>query len=150
MQGTPFILGMKSLSKYKKEPTRRTPQIVLEPGKIFVMGRSIPVNPGEFYRPVLEWINHYVRNHRNETMIEFGFEYINTSSTKWIYNIIKEIAKMRQLSDKARIIWYYEQGDEDMCELGFILRSLVDCPFFVVEVEGMKRGPYDPRIIDAA
>jgi len=56
---------------------------------------------------------------------------------------------MKDLSDKARIIWYYEQGDEDMCELGLILRSLVECPFFVVEVEGMSRSPYDPLIIDS-
>lgn len=141
---------MKSFTKYTAEPTRRTPQIVLEPGRIFIMGRSIPVNPGEFYRPVLEWISSYVRHNREETRIEFGFEYINTSSTKWIYNIIKEIARMKELPDRARIIWYYEQGDDDMSELGFILRSLVECPFFVVEVEGMKRGPYDPLIIDAA
>jgi hypothetical protein len=139
---------MEHSAKYITEPTKRTPWIVLEPGRIFVMGRSIPENPGEFYRPVYNWISNYVLNNKEETRIEFGFEYINTSSTKWIYNIMKEIAEMKDLAENARILWYYEQGDEDMCELGFILRSLVECPFFVVEVEGMNKSPYEPIILD--
>ncbi|TFG42190.1 MAG: nuclear pore complex subunit, partial [Bacteroidia bacterium] len=46
---------MKGLKRYIAEPTRRTPRIVLETGRIFIVGRSIPENPGEFYRPVYEW-----------------------------------------------------------------------------------------------
>jgi hypothetical protein len=137
---------MKLLTKYKAEPTKRTPRIVLEPGRIFIVGRSIPVNPGEFYRPVYDWISQYMHVNGHKTMIELGFEYINTSSTKWIYNIIKEIAGIENHSENARIIWYYDQGDEDMCELGFILKSLVECPFFVIETENLDRRPEDPVI----
>ncbi|TAL63551.1 MAG: DUF1987 domain-containing protein, partial [Bacteroidetes bacterium] len=75
--------------------------------------------------------------------IEFGFEYINTSSTKWIYTILKELAEMKEMATNARIAWYYEQGDEDMCELGFILRSLVECPFVVIEVDEMNMARYE-------
>jgi len=46
------------------------------------------------------------------------------------------------MSKNASITWYYEIGDDDMCELGFILRSLVDCPFVVVEVNEMNSGRY--------
>lgn len=49
---------------------------------------------------------------------------------------------MKNLNENARIIWYYEQGDEDMSELGFILRSLVDCPFLVVEMSEMNLPRY--------
>jgi hypothetical protein len=139
---------MKGIDKYTADPTKRTPRIILEPGRIFILGRSIPENPGEFYRPVYDWINQYVRINGHQTIIELGFEYINTSSTKWVYNIIKEIARMGNLAKNVRIIWYYDLGDEDMCELGFILKSLVDCPFFVVESEGMNRMPEDQVIFD--
>ncbi|MDP4223022.1 MAG: DUF1987 domain-containing protein [Bacteroidota bacterium] len=137
---------MQPVTRYIAEPTRRTPRIMLEPGRIFIVGRSIPVNPGEFYRPVFDWISRYIRINGNKTRIELGFEYINTSSTKWIYNIIKEIAGMENLADNARILWYYDQGDDDMCELGFILKSLVECPFFVIETETMERRPEDSVI----
>jgi SiaC family regulatory phosphoprotein len=141
---------MTNVMNYRTEPTKRTPRVILEPGKISVLGRSIPVNTGDFYRPVLEWIRNYVKGPEEDTCIEFGFEYINTSSTKWIYNIIKEISAMKGLTKRAKITWYYEHGDEDMCELGFILRSFVDCPFRVVEVRGMIRSPYDELIPNPA
>ena len=140
---------MAGLNRYTVDPTRRTPRIVLEPGRIFIVGRSIPENPGEFYRPVYDWISKYIQINGHQTRIELGFEYINTSSTKWIYNIIKEISGMKNLADSARIIWYYDKGDEDMCELGFILKSLVECPFFVIETEKMDRQPEDTMVQDS-
>ena len=115
----------------------------MEPGKIFIMGRSIPENPGEFYRPVQEWVSKYAEDYNKKSTIELGFEYINTSSTKWIYTILKELSAMKKIALNAKITWYYEQGDEDMCELGFILRSLVDCPFIVVEIDDMNKTRYE-------
>lgn len=115
----------------------------MEPGRIFIMGRSIPENPGDFYRPVHEWVSKYAQNYIEKTKIEFGFEYINTSSTKRIYTILKELSEMKGMAMNARVTWYYEQGDEDMCELGFILRSLVECPFVLVEVDKMNRARYE-------
>ena len=128
---------------FKNNPTKRTPWIILEPGKIFIMGRSIPENPNDFYRPVLEWLSEYTLNYTGKSKIELGFEYINTSSIKWIFTILRELSEMKEIVSNASIIWYYEHGDEDMCELGFILRSLVECPFIVVEVDEMNRARYE-------
>lgn len=140
---------MDHLLKYSVEPTKRTPRIILEPGRIIFEGRSIAENTGLIYRPVLEWISRYARICREETQIEFAFEYINTSSTKWIYSIIREIAGIKDIGQFARILWYYENGDDDMCELGLILRSLTECPFFIVETAGVKKDPVDPQLLDA-
>jgi hypothetical protein len=128
---------------FKNIPTKRTPWIILEPGKIFIMGRSIPENPNDFYRPVQEWISNYVQNYTEKSKIELGFEYINTSSIKWIFTILRELSEMKDIVNNASVTWYYERGDEDMCELGFILRSLVECPFVVVEVDEMNKGRYE-------
>jgi Ran GTPase-activating protein (RanGAP) involved in mRNA processing and transport len=133
---------------FKKESSKRTPRILLEPGRIFIMGRSIPDNPGEFFRPVLEWISLFAKENSEVTEIDLGFEYINTSSTKWIFTIVKELAEMKDIETKAKVTWYYEHGDDDLCELGFILRSLVDCPFLVVEVKSMGNGAYE-KILSA-
>lgn len=107
------------------------------------MGRSIPENPGEFYRPVYYWISEYSKSHIEKSRIDLGFEYINTSSTKWIFNILKELSEMPDVAENVKVTWYYEQGDEDMCELGFILRSLIECPFILVEVEEMNNAGYE-------
>ena len=129
--------------KYKNEPSKRTPWIIMEPGRIFIMGRSIPENPGDFYRPVHGWISEYARSHIEKSYIDLGFEYINTSSTKWIFNILKELSEMEETEENIKVTWYYEQGDEDMCELGFILKSLIECPFILVEVDEMNKARYE-------
>ncbi len=128
---------------FNKIPTKRTPWIILERGRIFIMGRSIPENPTDFYRPVREWISEYARDYFGKSRIEFGFEYINTSSIKWIFTILRELSEIKEIVKNAEVIWYYEHGDEDMSELGFILRSLVECPFLVVEVDSMNREKYE-------
>lgn len=128
---------------YNSNPTRRTPWIILEPGMIFIMGRSIPENPNDFYRPVYEWVSKYTKDNQGITRIELGFEYINTSSIKWIFNILRQLSEMKDLVKNASVNWYFEHGDEDMSELGFILRSLVECPFVVVEVDEMNRSRYE-------
>ena len=111
------------------------------------MGRSIPENPNDFYKPVREWISEYAKNYEERSRIELGFEYINTSSIKWIFTILRELSEMKELVKNANVRWYYEHGDEDMCELGFILRSLVECPFIVVEVDEMNRARYEKILL---
>jgi hypothetical protein len=133
---------------FRNIPTKRTPWIILEPGKIFIMGRSIPENPNDFYRPVQEWISKYVKNYPDKSKIVLGFEYINTSSIKWIFTILRELSEMKNIVENASVTWYYERGDEDMCELGFILRSLVECPFIVIEVDEMNKARYEKILSD--
>ena len=82
----------------------------MEPGRIFIMGRSIPENPGDFYRPVYAWISEYAASHIEQSRIDLGFEYINTSSTKWIFNILKELSEMEDVTENVKVTWYYETG----------------------------------------
>ncbi len=124
------------------EPTKRSPWVVLEPGRIFMMGRSIIENPGVFYEPGLKWVSEFIKNWAGETKIELGFEYINTGSIKWLYILLRELSEIKEMAENAVITWYYEEGDDDMCELGFILRSLVDCPFTIIEVDEMNERLY--------
>jgi hypothetical protein len=128
-----------SINSLIMEPTKKTPWVMLEPGKVILLGRSILENPVEFYRPIHEWVTSYSAQSNSMTTIHLGFEFINTTSIKWVYAILKELAKIPDMSTRAKISWYYEQGDEDMCDLGFILRSLVDCPFKIVEVDDLYK-----------
>ena len=106
------------------------------------MGRSIIEDPGSFYDPVHKWISGYIHNHTGKTQIELGFEYINTGSLKWLYILLRELSDMKNLSNNSSITWHYEQGDDDMYELGLIIKSLVECPFTVIEEEEMSKGYY--------
>jgi hypothetical protein len=124
--------------RYFQDPSKRTPWIILEPGRILIMGRSIPDNPLGFYLPVHNWIKEYILTYKGSTQIDLGFEYINTTSTKWIFLMLKDLCNGDSYREKVNVNWFYEEGDEDMKELGYILRSLVTCPFDIIEVEEMN------------
>jgi len=125
-----------------KEPSKRTPGIVIKPGKIFIMGRSIPDNPAEFYEPVLELLNGYDIEPVGKTRVDLGFEYINTSSTKWILFILRRLSELKNLSRDLSVNWYYESGDEDMNELGKMFQSFMECPFLISPVTKMNQDLY--------
>ena len=129
--------------KFRKEHGKRTPMIVMEMDRIFIMGRSIIENPGAFYEPVHHWISSRAKDKSGKVRIDMGFEYINTGSTKWIYILLKDISEMKNFSTEVTIKWYYEEGDEDMSELGYIIRSLVDCNFSINKVKGMDNSFYN-------
>lgn len=128
--------------RYSTEPTRRSPWIILEPGRLFIMGRSIIENPSVFYEPALTWVSSFRKEWTGRTKIILGFEYINTGSTKWLYILIRELSELYDIAEKAEILWYFEHGDEDMRDLGNILKSLIECEFTMIEVENMNGRLY--------
>lgn len=125
------------------DQTKKTPGIVLEAGRILIRGRSISENPGEFYRQIHEWIINYTSECEQMTNVHLGFEFINTTSIKWVFAILKELNRIPDIDHRAKISWYYETGDEDMLDLGFILRSLVSCPFHIIEIEDIDKQNFD-------
>ncbi len=116
------------------EPTQRTPRVILERGKIFITGRSLPENPYDFYLPIYEWILKYLNDCPKKTCIILGFELINTMSIKWIFTILREFGKTFDMPCQIKILWYYEVGDEEMCDLGHVIRTLVRFPLKVIKV----------------
>lgn len=120
---------------YITGPTKRTPAIVLDNGKIYILGRSIPDKPREFYLPVIDWIDRYIHEFSGNTEVILGFDFINTASTKFIYLILKQLAEAKNVEAGSKVTWYFEEDDEDMIELGQILNALIDCPFEFLPTE---------------
>lgn len=60
-------------------------------------------------------------------------EYFNTSSSKCLYDILKEIKYLSDQGKEVNVRWYYEQDDEDMMEAGEDYSDLLDLPFVFVE-----------------
>jgi len=124
------------------EPTRRSPLVILDQERIFIMGRCIIENPGVFFEQVHIWVSERAKKDPDKIRIDLGFDYVNTGSIKWLYVLLRDLSEMTNMFENAVINWYYEEGDDDMRELGFILRSLVDCPFTILEVEEIDQDLY--------
>lgn len=119
---------------FKAEATNVTPSIDLNPstGVLEMKGRSIPENSLEFYQPIFEWLDAYVKAPSEKTVVHLRFDYFNTSSSKCILDILKRIDKINLAGNDVFIKWYHDESDEDMMEAGEDYSDLLDSPFEII------------------
>lgn len=99
-----------------------------------IMGASLPPNIFEFYHPLIDWLNGYCKNPNKETSLKLKFDYLNTSSTKMIHNLISSLESIHIKGKKVSVVWYCDAGDVEMKEMGEEFASSSNLPFqFVIE-----------------
>jgi SiaC family regulatory phosphoprotein len=118
--------------------TKNSPEVILDPqGIIKLTGRLIPENTVDYFNIIEEWINEYFRNPAEITCVEVRLEYINSSGTKYLYDIIQKITSIHLKKNKKKFVinWYYEEDDEDILERGEFFSSNLDVPFNFIKVD---------------
>jgi len=121
------------MQEIKIDQTKYSPKVSLRNGSLYFAGRSVLNDPYLFYQPLHSWIKQYVDTNPSFTQIDLKFEYINTSSIKWLVEMLKTFLQKPEIKKQLRVNWYYEEGDEDMMDLGEILKSLMNSSFRIIE-----------------
>lgn len=110
--------------------TRRTPEISFKiNGFLSINGVSIPEDANEFYRSTMEWLDKFEKLEPENVNFKINFVYINTTSTSIILKILRKVFEVAKDKENLKIIWTYEQDDDDMYEQGKVLERLVGHPF---------------------
>ncbi|MFP4046685.1 MAG: DUF1987 domain-containing protein [Bacteroidales bacterium] len=127
--------------KIFKEETNYTPGIDLDPNKqkFEFTGVSRPEDTYDFYEPILSWVENYVNNIlekfeqnrvSNETfVIVFDFKYMNSSSSKYIFQILSNFKKLFNKRLNVTIFWYYDDIDDQILEDGEDFSEIINIPF---------------------
>lgn len=121
------------MENYVLTPTPKTPRLYFnaESGDFEISGRSIPENSIEFYRPLMEWLDNYSAGPSQKTRLTVNLEYFNTSSSKCLVEIFRKLEKAGASSD-VKILWHYEEEDEDMMESGEDFKKIIKIPIELV------------------
>lgn len=118
------------------EATEDTPEVYFSAseGVFRLKGRSLPENAWQFYQPLIEWTRSYCSMYCQDTRIELHMDYFNSSSGRFLFEILT-IMELESL-DKSRfhVYWYAESEDELMIEKGEELQSLLDLAFTIERV----------------
>lgn len=123
------------MDQYKIEPSRNTPEIVLRPdGNMKIKGRSIHENVADFYQAALQWADEYIIDPPDTTYVDIHLEYFNSSSAKYIIQLLQRFRLVALKNKKFFINWFYEEGDEDILERGEYFSSVLDIPFNFIEI----------------
>lgn len=119
------------MEKILNEGTPKTPRIVVdnEAGMIEISGRSNPENSREFFSPFMDWLADYLENPAVLTAITINLEHFNTSSSKYVLDILKKIKKLSEEDKAFKIIWMYEDDDEEMLDTAEAYEAMVGLKF---------------------
>ena len=120
---------------YIIESTRNTPNINFNPetGSLEISGRSMPENTRKFYDPVINWLQNFQPESSLEVELTINLSYLNTSSTIAMLEILKTVGKIKENGNPLKVLWHYDQYDEDMKMIGEDISSISELEFEYVE-----------------
>ncbi len=112
--------------------TEKTPSVALsQKGILKIEGRSIPEDAASFFKPIIEWTNSFSAE---DVRVDIKLEYFNTSSSKFILEMLRAIDK-NETKKNMLVNWFYEEGDLDVLESGQYFESILGIPFKYIEYE---------------
>ncbi len=86
-----------------------------ETGKCILEGESFLEETSNFYSPLLEWILEYIKTGK-PISLDIKLTYFNTSTSKWLLNILHTLKTYIDKGGKVEVNWYYYKDDIDMEE----------------------------------
>jgi hypothetical protein len=123
------------------EQAHRTPAIRFSPDEniFYIRGTSSPEDVRKLYYPVIEWINKFIEeilkggfktlNNENPLRFQICLSYFNSSSAKFLFDMVSELKKLPSAGIPINVEWYYDEDDNDMKEAGVDFSSLLGMEF---------------------
>lgn len=112
--------------------TEKTPSVSLSTnGVLKIEGRSIPEDAAKFFKPLLDWTKEFTAE---EIRVDIKLEYFNTSSSKFILEMLR-LLENNDNNKNILVNWFYEEGDLDVLESGQYFESIIGIPFKYIEYE---------------
>ena len=114
--------------------TNDTPKVLFDPeNEIFeISGRSLPEDVVSFYQPLIDWLEEYKDSPNDYTEFVFKYVYFNTATSKLIQDILIKLEEIHDAGHKIRVLWFYEEEDEDMLDLGEEFSENMNIPFDII------------------
>ncbi|MDD2279702.1 MAG: DUF1987 domain-containing protein [Bacteroidales bacterium] len=105
-----------------------------ENGILEIEGRSITEDVYSFWQPLIDWLEQYIKAPALHTKIVVFLEYTNSSSNKYLNEMMKLLDLCASNGNSVEIVWRYEEDDESILMLGQDLDSLTSVSFHFDEV----------------
>ena len=132
---------------YNTEPTDVSPKIVYDTDKhrFEIAGFSRMENVRAFYQEFFNWFDKNKADilqtitPTTKIHVELRIIYFNSASLKCFLDILLQFKKLYSVTDgrgslyNIEVLWYFDEGDEDMIELGEDYSDVAEIPFTFVQ-----------------
>ena len=121
------------MNKLILEREKNTPYVNFDnvTGKLEMKGTSIPEDSHKFYFQITQWVEEYIGQNPESVSIDMQFDYMNTSSSKWVLKILQMFADYNEIKKCVSFNWYYDESD--MLDTGHYYQSLLEVEFNFIE-----------------
>lgn len=126
---------------YSIEGQRRSLKVDInvETGVFLFAGVSLPENTNAFFEPVILEIQAYLKSPRENTVLNFFIEYLNTSSALYLRRIVMACESALG-GDKLAVNWHFEKDDDDIKDFGEDFKSIFNS--VSINLVEMDSNPY--------
>ena len=111
------------------KPTDKSLDVDISYGIMNFEGRSILTDPKIFFSPITSWVEKYLREPAEETVINIKLEYIDTASTQSLYQILRQVNSVRKKGYVLMVNWHIDDEDPEMKELGEMIEQRLGIEF---------------------
>jgi hypothetical protein len=104
-----------------------------ETGVFELRGSSFLDNAHEFYTPIIDWLKDHSKAPISNIRLVFDLNYINTSSQRMVFDMLKRVDQMHKAGCKISVEWLYDENDDDLKDVGDDLLSFMEFPYKIIE-----------------
>jgi len=124
------------MEQYILEATKYSPYINLDPeqGTLLIKGDSYPENALQLFLPLLTRIDAYFEQSPKKLDIDLQIDYLNTSSSKMLIDLISKLSSFFDKGNVISAIWRYPEDDEDYREQCMMFLEEARFPYQLVEL----------------
>jgi hypothetical protein len=98
-------------------------------GEFTMVGKAIPADAEEFFRPILNWLGDYVSASAAQTKLTIKLDYFNISASKRLLFIFYKLNELVENNKSVSVEWFYHEDEDDMFEVGQDFAYMVKIPF---------------------
>lgn len=122
------------MTRLEIKETNSAPFVALDPtsGVFEIRGHSFLDNAHEFFTPIITWVKEYEKNPNSDTKVIFDLSYINTSSQRVVFDLLKALNNMHKSGKAVQVEWLFDENDDDLRDVGHDLLSFMELPYKVI------------------
>ncbi len=117
------------------EPTKKSLEVECSPGYFKLSGNSILSDPRKFFKPIVEWVESYLKEPEEVTTVDLKLEYVDTASVQSVFDLMRMFKALQDQKKELVVNFYFEFDDPELLELGEIMEGRLGIKFNFIEYQ---------------
>jgi hypothetical protein len=127
--------------------TAKTPEIILSPdGIIIIKGRWMMENSDNFSKILSDWYDTYIFDLPEITSVNVFLEYFCSLNLVILISLLRKMLGSKLMQKELTINWFYEEGDDDILDIGEYISSILGASFNFIMVSDNKHSQNYPKV----